>query len=73
MLVKIIKCSDGLLWYNHHMGEEFKVLWTEYDTYLGKLTYWTREGGIYNATNWILQDDCEVVNHEPVPPHKERR
>lgn len=56
MKVKVLKCSNPILWYNQHIGEIFDVLWIEGNA------YWTRErDGVYNATNWIYASDAEVL------------
>ena len=44
-----------MLWYRDRIGEEFVV------TFVEDKAYWTREGGVYNALNWVYKEDCTVV------------
>ena len=55
MKIKIIKCNDALLWYNKRIGEEFVV------QYIEDKAYWTREGGTYNALNWVYKEDATIT------------
>jgi hypothetical protein len=56
MKIKVIKCSDQILWYNAHVGEEFIV------KFIDDKSYWTREkDGVFNSLNWIYKDDCKVT------------
>ena len=55
MKIKVLKCKNPILWYNKHIGEEFEVKFIEDNA------YWTREGGIYNALNWIAKEDATIT------------
>lgn len=55
MKIRVIKCSDALLWYNKRIGEEFEV------NFIEDKAYWTREGGQFNALNWVYKDDATVT------------
>ena len=47
MKVKVVSCSNSILWYSQHIGEEFEV------RYLEDGAYWTREKIFPFALNWI--------------------
>lgn len=56
MKIKVVKCSNELLWYSKHIGEEFEV------NFIEKEAYWTREkDGVYNCLNWIFIDDVIIT------------
>jgi hypothetical protein len=55
MKIRVIKCNDALLWYNKRIGEEFEVKFIEDDA------YWTREGGQFNALNWVYKHDATIT------------
>lgn len=56
MKIKILKCSNSILWYNKHIGEEFEVKFIEDEA------YWTREtDGIFNALNWVYKKDATIT------------
>lgn len=56
MKVKVIKCSNAILWYNKHIGEEFDVEFIE------DKSYWVREKDpVFNSLNWIYADDSTVT------------
>jgi hypothetical protein len=56
MKVKVIKCSNAILWYNKHIGEEFDVEFIE------DKAYWVREKDpVFNSLNWIYADDSTVT------------
>jgi hypothetical protein len=55
MKIKIINCKDMLLWYRNRIGEEFEVQFIE------DKAYWTREGGTYNALNWVYKEDATIT------------
>jgi hypothetical protein len=55
MKIKIIKCKDMLLWYRNRIGEEFEVQFVE------DKAYWTREGGTFNALNWVYKEDATIT------------
>lgn len=52
MLIKIIKCSDPLMWYNSHIGGEFDAYRLSGDEYL------VRAPDGYS--NIIKVSDCEL-------------
>jgi hypothetical protein len=56
MKIKILKCSNAMLWYNKHVGEEFEV------RFVDDKAYWTRErDGIFNALNWVYKEDATIT------------
>lgn len=63
MLVKIIKCSDYFYWYNNRVGTIIPIHKVTFSATEGML-YWAREGGTWNAINFIKPSDAEVVNDE---------
>jgi hypothetical protein len=70
MKIKILRCS-GNYWYADKVGQVKDLtrrenLWSKYQGIPGDV-YWCREGGIYNASNWVLCSDAEVVDE---PQHE---
>lgn len=63
MLVKIINCSDSLYWYNNLVGTIVPIHKVTFSATEGML-YWAREGGTWNAINFIKPSDAEVVDDE---------
>jgi len=63
MLVKIINCSDNLYWYNNLVGTIVPINKVTFSATEGML-YWAREGGTWNAINFIKPSDAEVVESE---------
>ena len=57
MLIKIIKCSDVLFWYNSYIGSTFEAYREYKDQYLARAP----DG----YSNIIKKIDCEVVQNEP--------
>ena len=56
MKIKILKCSNPILWYNKHIGKEFEV------TFIEDKAYWTREvDGVFNCLNWIHKEDATIT------------
>ena len=56
MKIKVLKCSDSLLWYAKHIGEEFDV------KFVDDKAYWSRErDGIFNCLNWIYKYDATII------------
>lgn len=53
--IKVLKCNDHLLWYAKRIGEEFKIEFIE------DKAYWAREGGQFNALNWIKKEDATIT------------
>lgn len=54
MKIKILRCSDSLLWYNLHIGETYKVHRIDSDR------FWVREQDDYGYLNFVLLSDCET-------------
>ena len=44
-----------MLWYRNRIGEEFQVY------YIEDKAYWTREGGQFNALNWVHKEDATIT------------
>ena len=57
--VYITGCTDSLLWYNEHVGEEFSAFKVEFDHLTGTKLYWVRATDGYS--NFIYEKDCEEV------------
>ncbi len=55
MKIKVLKCNDSLLWYSKRIGEEFEV------HFIDDKAYWSREGGQFNALNWIKKEDATIT------------
>lgn len=56
MKIRVTKCSNSILWYNKHIGEEFEVSFVEEEA------YWTREkDGPFYSLNWIYKQDCIIT------------
>lgn len=53
--IKILKCSNFILWYRQYIGEEFEVLRDE------KTAWWVREKEHPYAINWVYKTDSEVI------------
>lgn len=58
MRIKIVDCSDPMMWYSKRINEEFTVVKTD------SHGYWCREGGFYNSLNWIHTKDAEVIDEQ---------
>ena len=57
--IQVKHCSDSLLWYSQHVGEQFDVVWFDPD----EAVFWVREKDeLYKARNWIACKDAEVIN-----------
>ena len=64
--IKIIKCSNSLLWYSKCIGAEFKVVRFE-QSKQRKLTAWVVEPDpVHRFINWVAEGDYEVVEKEEV-------
>ncbi len=57
--LRILKCSDTMMWYRGLIGRTVLYLGSEHDD--KKPVYWTREPGGW-FKNIILQCDAEVIN-----------
>ena len=53
--IKVLKCSNFMLWYKQHIGEEFEVVREE------KSAWWVREKDRPNPINWIYKTDSEII------------
>jgi hypothetical protein len=58
MKIKVISCSNKILWYSSRIGEVFEVCKEE------EKAYWCREGGQFNCLNWIQKTDAEVIKEK---------
>lgn len=56
MKIKILRCSDSMLWYNRHIGEVMQVVRITPDQ------YWCKEPNEYGCLNFVLIKDCEVYS-----------
>lgn len=56
-VIRIDSCSNSILWYNQHIGEEFEVSFYEEKTG----AYWVRERGYPYALNWVYDYDATVI------------
>lgn len=63
MLVKIISCKDNSYWYKNLVGTIIPIHKVTFNATEGML-YWAREGGTWNAINFIKPSDTEVVESE---------
>ncbi len=68
--IRIERCSDSRLWYATKVGQTLPYEWFELNRSssqgLPGDVYWCREGGTYNAINWILASDAVEVNDQGV-------
>lgn len=66
LYVRIDKCSRGGSWYEKRVGQVLPVERVEINRHpdqgLPGDVYWCREGGTYNAINYVLQSDATVVD-----------
>lgn len=53
--IKVLKCSNFVLWYREYIGEEFEVSREE------ETAYWVREKEYPNLINWVYKKDVEVL------------
>lgn len=56
MKIKILRCSDSMLWYNSLIGEVMQVVRITPDQ------YWCKEPNEYGYLNFVLIKDCEVYS-----------
>ena len=65
MSIRILKCSYLSAWYKDRIGHTMPVEWFEVNRHpyqgIPEDVYWCREGGIFNAINYVLSSDAEVV------------
>lgn len=67
MKLKIIHCTDSLMWYSKRIGEVFAVTgitWFANNNERRVQYYWCREGGLYNAVNIVHPSDVMVLNDD---------
>jgi len=60
--LKIIKCSDSMMWYSRCIGSVVPLLGVDMDT-RGPI-YWSREPAGYK--NIVFQKDAEIVEVDDV-------
>lgn len=53
--IKILKCSNFILWYRQYINEEFEVLRDE------ETAWWVREKEHPCAINWVYKTDAELI------------
>ncbi len=59
MKIKVISCSNKILWYNSHIGKEFEVQKEEPNA------YWCLEPDMrFRCLNWILKSDAEITQEK---------
>ena len=55
-IVKVLGCSNPVLWYNSHKGETFEITKETY------MAYWVKLKQPDNCKiDWIYKKDCEVI------------
>ena len=55
MQIKIIQCSDSLLWYKNYIGSIFEV------EHVLQSECWVREpDGVFKCLNFVKQGDYEI-------------
>ncbi len=71
MLIRINKCDDPGAWYAKHVGQVLPVERVEINRHasqgIPEDVYWCREGGTYNAINYVLKSDATEVKSMPEP------
>jgi hypothetical protein len=69
MTIRIDKCTDHGAWYAGHVGHAFHVERAERnrrpDQGIPEDVYWCREGGKYNALNYVRASDATIVREAP--------
>lgn len=60
--IKILRCKDGMLWYNTRIGEVFDVQFIQQEGSYGVVYLWVRTGDAYNTLNWVDEKDVEYVS-----------
>lgn len=58
--IKILRCSDSMLWYRERVGDIVPYLGSDTDT-KGPI-YWSRDNGGYK--NIVFQKDAELIEVE---------
>lgn len=68
MKIRILKCTDPTAWYADRVGEVIECERVEInrrpDQGLPEDVYWCREGGTYNALNYVR---CSDATEDPHP------
>ena len=60
--IKILRCKDGMIWYNTRIGEVFDVQFIQQEGSCGVVYLWVRTGDAYNTLNWVDEKDVEYVS-----------
>ncbi len=65
MTIRIDKCTDHGAWYSGLVGKSIAVERAERNRHEGQGipedVYWCREGGKYNALNYVRASDATIV------------
>ncbi len=65
MFIHIKRCSNPSAWYNNRVGEALLVYKHEINRHpsqgIPEDVYWCREGGTYNALNYVLASDATAL------------
>jgi hypothetical protein len=65
MNIRILRCTDPGAWYADKIGQTLPVERIEYNRHPGQGipedVYWCREGGVYNAINYVRMSDAVIV------------
>ncbi len=66
MKIRINKCTDSSAWYADRVGQTLHVERMEINRHpdqgIPENVYWCREGGIYNAINYVRQSDATLLS-----------
>ena len=54
--IKILKCSDPLMWYRDKAGQEVPYLYSLSDCHMSR-----EDCGLANI---VMKEDCEIIEHE---------
>ena len=52
-IIKILKCSDPLMWYRDKVGQEVPYLYSLSDCHMGR-----EDCGLANI---VMKEDCEII------------
>ena len=71
MNIRINKCTDPSAWYADRVGQVLPVEHTEInrrpDQGIPEDVYWCREGGTFNAINYVRASDATALNDTTNP------
>jgi len=66
MKIRIDKCTSPSAWYANRVGEVLPVVRFEANRHpaqgIPEDVYWCREGGTYNALNYVRRSDATEVD-----------